>query len=385
MFQGEDVSASSFGKSILMGAACGSVAGAASHLPSNITPRTAHELTKAGTRIGVQLATGAVVDVGVQLVEPGPFDFKRLGLNTISNGVMATTIETTQYRIIQSEAYEKQRNQINIDEDRKKKLRGQMTAEQLKKVDEVRDEEYAKMKKDFTKDVFKEHLDQAQKHTALEDEQKVLKKKMTPIREKYEADLKVKLEGISDENNKKLEHKRTQARNKFIKENQLDKHLNPETLGDENSLLKAEMKNTKPGIIDGTQTHFLERNRIGQMSVDLPSHIQGETGRGQSRALFERVGARDYYVDTTLTHDYNACRSGPYIPKPFTLPGAQSIEFKSRFEKKENPYAQRYPTLTRNDEDSSSEPDSGIASSASSRRSSGYGRDDNPYSQRYGR
>ena len=100
--KGEEVDGESVGKSMLMGAACGGLGGASGHMASNVSKAASNEISRAAIRVGIQAASGAGIDAGVQYVETGQIDVGRVavaaGTQTLVAG-MVTKQNLNQFEI----------------------------------------------------------------------------------------------------------------------------------------------------------------------------------------------------------------------------------------------------------------------------------------------
>lgn len=86
LVKGERVTPKSFGKSLAIGAVVGTVGGASAQLAFQASSQVTHEVGRAVgavTRIGVQGASAAVTDAGLQYYQNKRVNFQQLGLHAM--------------------------------------------------------------------------------------------------------------------------------------------------------------------------------------------------------------------------------------------------------------------------------------------------------------
>lgn len=117
---GEEVTGKSFMKSIGMGALMGAVGGASAQAASSASSKVSNEVTKAITRVGVQGASAAATDAGIQYYQTGEVDLAQTALNTTGQLVVATTAEVSSAAAQRTNAYANKVNNQLVDENVKK-------------------------------------------------------------------------------------------------------------------------------------------------------------------------------------------------------------------------------------------------------------------------
>lgn len=86
LFKGERITPKSFGKSLAIGAVIGTVSGASAQLAFQASSQVTNEVGRAVgavTRIGVQGASAAVTDAGLQYYQNKTINFQQLGLHAM--------------------------------------------------------------------------------------------------------------------------------------------------------------------------------------------------------------------------------------------------------------------------------------------------------------
>lgn len=129
---GEEVTAKSYMKSIGVGAIVGAVGGASAQAASSASTRFSSEATKAITRVGVQGASAAATDVGIQLYQTGEVDFKQTALNTTGQLAVATTAEMSSAAAQRTNAYANKVNNQLVDENVRKDNLSKEAAQEIK-------------------------------------------------------------------------------------------------------------------------------------------------------------------------------------------------------------------------------------------------------------
>lgn len=113
---GEEVTVDSVVKSMALGAVVGAVGGASAKAANNLTKDVLSQTTKAVTRVGVQGASAAATDVGLQLYQTGEVDLKQTALHTTGQLVVSTTAEVSSLKAQKTTAYANKVNNQLIDE-----------------------------------------------------------------------------------------------------------------------------------------------------------------------------------------------------------------------------------------------------------------------------
>lgn len=217
-------------------------------------------VAKSVTRVGVQAATAAATDAGLQLCEKGEIDTKQLMLNTVGQVAMASTAEVTQSTIKRTEVYSKTMNEGLVKDN--------MSKDQDKMTD------ISKTKQEL---IAAEKVVNSLPSKDVQDQIRTVDKVNT-IQEKI-ADLKLQKQNSNIQ-------QRTEI-NKEIK------------------VLKQQAYESMPTRLGENKVHFLHGDRTGQVAVEIK-----EGPFGTSRVVLEKLGDKYVYVDHTLDHNYEGCRKG---------------------------------------------------------------------------
>ena len=110
----EEVTPSSFLKSVAMGAVVGTIGGASSQLASSASSSVSNEVGQAVTRVAVQGTSAAATDAGLQLYHSGTIDAQQLILNTTGQITVAGAAELSSSVAQRTDAYNTKINNEKI-------------------------------------------------------------------------------------------------------------------------------------------------------------------------------------------------------------------------------------------------------------------------------
>lgn len=314
LVKGEDVSVESFVKSVGIGIIAGSVGGASTHAGSNISKGIESGVGKAVTRIGVQSATAAATDAGLQLADKGEIDPKQLLLNTAGQITVATTAEVSQNYSKKTNAYTK-------------KVNSEMIADNLdkdgNKVSQAKLEAAGKEANSLSPKVVEENLNKVKQYNEVQaklDQAKIHKDNLLQINES------ANLNG----------QEKQALRMEYCEKNNVNPKNPVKNLNKQIQYLNEKAGDVNPQKMGKNNMHFLRGDREGQVAIDL-SPRDPETGqRSGDRVLLTHKNGKFIYTDHTSEHDYPNCRKNinNLIPDPFDALRPEHVNFE--------PYAQDY-------------------------------------------
>lgn len=275
--RGEEVSVSSFAKSIAIGAAAGTIGGASTHLASNVSKSVSSEVGKAITRVSVQASSAAATDAGLQLMDKGEVDFKQLAMNTAGQITVATTAEFSQGMAKRTDAYNNKINSERIHEevDNKKNVKNPDETKAILKGT-------LKIAKEMPPSKLEEQLKRA-------DAYKVHQQKLVEI-----------------SNNQDLSHvQREELRRDYIKTN---------SLPEKKTMIRIKNQIYKLERVGDSNIHKLKDGRAGQYAID----VRGDAnGRGAERLIFEERNGKYVVAEYTTDHNYDGTKKDIFIHDPF--------------------------------------------------------------------
>lgn len=288
LVKGEEVTVESFVKSVGIGMIAGSVGGASTHAGSNISKGIESGVGKAVTRIGVQSATAAATDAGLQLADKGEIDPRQLILNTAGQITVATTAEISQNFSKKTNAYTKKVNSEmiadNLDKDGNKFSQAQIDAA-------------GKEINSLSPKVVEDNLNTAKQYD----------------------DVQAKLKQVKTHKNNLMQINDDASRLDYCEKNKLNPNNPVKALNQQIDYFNEKVEGIKPPKMGANNLHFLHGDREGQVAYDLTPR-DAETGqRSGDRAIFTHKNGKFYYVDHTAEHNYQNCRKNidNIIPDPF--------------------------------------------------------------------
>ncbi|XP_055340391.1 uncharacterized protein LOC129589603 [Paramacrobiotus metropolitanus] len=107
---GEEVTAKSVGKSVLIGTSLGMVGGAGAQLAGVAAQNISNGVAKTAVKIGAQTATATMADAGLQMAETGEIDRKRLLTTAATAATISVTAETAKSVSMKTDAFATRRN-----------------------------------------------------------------------------------------------------------------------------------------------------------------------------------------------------------------------------------------------------------------------------------
>lgn len=297
LVKGEEVSVESFAKAVGIGMIAGSVGGASTHAGSNLSKGIQSGVGKAVTRIGVQSATAAATDAGLQLADKGEIDPKQLLLNTAGQITVATTAEVSQNFSKNTNAYTK-------------KVNSEMISDNLdkdgNKIPQAKLEAAAKEANSLCPKVVEENLNKVKQYNEVQ-----AKLEQAKIH-------KDNLQQITDSTNLNGQEKQA-LRVKYCEKNNVNPKNAVKNLNKQIQHLNEKAGGLNPQKMGENNMHFLRGEREGQIAIDLSAR-DPETGqRSGDRVLMTHKNGKFLYTDHTSQHDYENCRKNinNLIPDPF--------------------------------------------------------------------
>lgn len=283
--RGEEVSVGSFAKSIVIGAAAGTVGGASTHLASNVSKSVSSEVGKAVTRVSVQATSAAATDAGLQLIDKGEIDPKQLVLNTVGQITVATTGEVSQGMAKRTDAYNQKVNRELIQDDVEKK-------NVPKEMKSTLEDSLKTVNEGVPPNVLEDHLKEA-------DVYKGHQQKLTKIQDNPDLTFV-----------QKEEQQREYNRQNNLPESKTKRIIN-------NEIYKSER-------VGDNNVHKLTGGREGQIAMDIKT---GTEKRGPQRIIAEVRHGKYVYSEYLPDHNYDGPKKDILIVDPYDAlrPGAQHI------------------------------------------------------------
>ena len=272
----------------------GGLGGASTHLSSNLTKQVTNGVAKSATRIAVTGTTAAVSDATVQGMsiasgKQEKYDVKRTVTSATVSTIMAAAQEGTKNAI-----YRANGGKYNM-------LADKHNEKAMKKLSE-QDKQAAREGLQAMKNIPQQTLDEGRRaaeiRTKLDDTHRAQTGKMKDCdaQIKQVNALKQYAQKVGDVSKVK----------EYSQQNQQLKAVRKE-IGQDIARTEQNIGQHSRKMLDGQNTHFLDKEKFGQVACDL--NQPSSTARGPSRLVVDHTTGNTgrsvfLYSDHTSTHDY---------------------------------------------------------------------------------